>query len=87
MRSNETLLDLLEKAGGMTREAYVFGAGLYREEIKKTQTENLDKLLRRLETESAASLAQLSQSMGASTDASILQARLLAGPAGTKASD
>jgi protein involved in polysaccharide export with SLBB domain len=79
MRSNETLIDLLERAGGMTREAYVFGAGLYREEIKKTQTENLDKLLRRLESESAASLAQLSQSMGASTDANIMQARLIAG--------
>jgi len=79
MKSNETLADLLEQAGGVTREAYIYGAGLFREEIKKTQTENLEKLLRRLESESSASLAQLSQSMGASTDANIMQARLLAG--------
>jgi len=78
MKSSETLKDLMEKAGGVTRDAYLFGAGLFREDVKKTQAENLDKLLRRLESESSASLAQLSQSMGASTDANILQARLLA---------
>ena len=86
MKSSETLKELLDRAGGVTREAYLYGAGLYRDEIKKTQTENLDKLLRRLESESAASLAQLSQSMGASSDASIMQARLLAGQQAQKQS-
>jgi len=78
MKSNETLKELIEKAGGVTRDAFLFGAGLYREDVKKTQIENLDKLIRKLETESSASLAQLSQSLGASADANILQAKLLA---------
>lgn len=74
----ETLSTLLQKAGGLSHDAYLFGSGLYREEVRKTQIENLQKLVRRLEAESSAQLAQLSQSMGASSDANIAQARIAA---------
>jgi protein involved in polysaccharide export with SLBB domain len=74
--SNELLSDLLLKAGGLTQNAYLFGAGFYREEVRKQQTENLDKLLRRLESESSASLAQVAQSGGAAADSSVIQAKL-----------
>jgi protein involved in polysaccharide export with SLBB domain len=73
---SEGLKQLIEKAGGMTADAYLFGAGFYREEVKKNQQENLGKLLRRIESESAGSLAQAAQSMGASSDFGIVQAKI-----------
>lgn len=74
----EGLTQLIQKAGGMTADAYLFGAGFYREEVKKSQQENLRKLLRRIESETSGSLAQAAQSMGASSDPSIVQARIVA---------
>jgi len=71
---NETLSGLLLRAGGLTQNAYLFGSSFYREEVRKQQTENLEKLLRRLEAESASSLAQVAQSGGG--DLSALQAKL-----------
>ena len=75
---NETLSDLLQKAGGLTQNAYLFGAAFYREEVRKQQMDNLDKLLRRLEAETASSLAQVAQSAGASADATMVQAKMAA---------
>lgn len=72
----DNLANILKKAGGITSDAYLYGMGFYREEVKKTQRENLDKLLRRLESESAGALAQASQSMGASSDANFAQAKI-----------
>jgi polysaccharide export outer membrane protein len=77
-KPGETLSTLLQRAGGLTYDAYLFGAAFYREDVRKSQTENLDKLVRRLEAESGAQLAQASQSLGASSDAAISQARILA---------
>jgi protein involved in polysaccharide export with SLBB domain len=78
VKPGETLNALLQKAGGLSFDAYLFGSALYREEVRKSQVENLQKLVRRLESESGAQLAQLSQSMGASTDANLAQARIAA---------
>lgn len=83
---NETLSELLLKAGGLTQNAYLFGSGFYREEVRKQQTDNLDKLLRRLEAESSASLAQVAQSAGAAADSNIVQAKLAAAAAAQKQS-
>lgn len=77
-KPGETLSSVLERAGGLTHDAYLFGSGLYREEVRKSQAENLEKLMRRLEAESGAQIAQLSQSTGASSDANLAQARMLA---------
>jgi len=74
----DTLSNLIRKAGGLTKEAYLFGSSLFREDVRKTQLDNLDKLLRRLESETTSSLTQLSQSLGASTDTTGLQARVTA---------
>ena len=74
----EGLSQLIQKAGGMTAEAYLFGAGFYREEVKKNQQENLSKLLRRIESESSGALAQASQSIGASSDSTTIQAKIAA---------
>ncbi len=78
VKPGETLNAILQKAGGLSHDAYLFGSALYREEVRKSQVENLQKLVRRLEAESSAQLAQLSQSMGASADANIAQARIMA---------
>jgi protein involved in polysaccharide export with SLBB domain len=78
VKPGETLNAILQKAGGLSHDAYLFGSALYREEVRKSQVENLQKLVRRLESESGAQLAQLSQSMGASSDANLAQARIAA---------
>ena len=77
-KPGESLTSVLQRAGGLTHDAYLFGSGLYREEVRKSQVDNLQKLMRRLETESSAQIAQLSQSMGASSDATLAQTRVLA---------
>jgi protein involved in polysaccharide export with SLBB domain len=83
---NETLSGLLLKAGGLTQNAYLFGSAFYREEVRKQQTENLEKLLRRLEAETSSSLAQVAQSGGAVADSSVIQAKLAAATAAQKQS-
>jgi protein involved in polysaccharide export with SLBB domain len=62
----DTLKSLIQKAGGTTPEAYLFATGLFREEVKKSQQRNMDKLLRKMESESSAAVAQITQSGGAS---------------------
>ncbi len=68
MTPGETLQTLLDKAGGLTKDAYLYGSEFYREEVKKSQAENLQRLLRRLEGETAGNVTQLTQSQGASAD-------------------
>jgi protein involved in polysaccharide export with SLBB domain len=75
---NESLASLLLKAGGLTPNAYLFGSAFYREEVRKQQTENLDKLVRKLEAESASFLSQLAQSQGGASENSALQAKIAA---------
>jgi protein involved in polysaccharide export with SLBB domain len=74
----EGLTHLIQKAGGLTPDAYLFGAGFYRDEVKKSQQENLSKLLRRIESESAGAFAQAAQSVGASSDPGVVQAKIAA---------
>jgi protein involved in polysaccharide export with SLBB domain len=78
VKPGETLTSVLARAGGLTQDAYLFGSALYREEVRKSQAENLEKLIRRLEAESSGNVASVAQSMGASTDAGLMQARILA---------
>ena len=72
----DNLQTIVQKAGGSTSDAYLFATSLYREEVKKTQKLNMDKLLRRMESESSAIVAQIMQSGGASSDFTGLQAKI-----------
>ena len=72
----DNLQTIVQKAGGSTPDAYLFATSLYREEVKKTQKLNMDKLLRRMESESSAVVAQIMQSGGASSDFAGLQAKI-----------
>jgi protein involved in polysaccharide export with SLBB domain len=72
--SDKSLRQLIQMAGGTTTEAFPFATSLFREEVKKTQKLNMDKILRKMESESSSVLAQIMQSGGA--DSSSLQAKI-----------
>ena len=55
----ETLRQLLTRTGGLTPQAYVFGAEFNRESVRKRQQENLDQLTRRLEAQAQAQSASV----------------------------
>lgn len=74
--AGENLQSLITKAGGITPDAYLYATGLYREEVKRSQQQNLEKLLRKLEAESSSAVTQASQSGGASADAALMQAKV-----------
>jgi protein involved in polysaccharide export with SLBB domain len=74
--TGDNLQTILQKAGGSTSDAYLFATSLYREDVKKTQKLNMDKLLRRMESESSAVVAQIMQSGGATSDFAGLQAKI-----------
>lgn len=75
---NETLVSLIQRAGGLTYDAYLFGTLFYREDVRRSQTDNLQKLLRKLEYESSGQLVQASQSLGGGSDPAVTQAKILA---------
>jgi len=66
----ENLVHLIKKAGGVTSDAYLYGMSFYRQDVKNNQQENLQKIIRSVEAQSAGALSQASQSTGASSDAS-----------------
>jgi protein involved in polysaccharide export with SLBB domain len=72
--SNLNLQQLIQMAGGTTTEAFPFATSLFREEVKKTQKLNMDKILRKMEAESSSVVAQIMQSGG--MDAASLQTKM-----------
>lgn len=76
VQAGDDLRAIIAKAGGTTPDAYLYATGLYREEVKRAQQQNLEKLLRKLEAESSSAVAQASQSGGASADAALMQAKV-----------
>jgi protein involved in polysaccharide export with SLBB domain len=72
----ETLQDVLSRAGGVTQDAYLYGAALYRDEVRKIQTENLRKLVARLESDSSTEISKIGAGAGASADGVGLQVRM-----------
>jgi protein involved in polysaccharide export with SLBB domain len=61
----ETLAKLIQRVGGFTPQAYVFGTEFNREIVRKQQQENLDKVIRRLEAQGIGASATLSANLGA----------------------
>jgi protein involved in polysaccharide export with SLBB domain len=51
MTASDTIQTLLAKAGGPTGNAYLFGTGFYREEVRKEQQMNLQRAADRLEAQ------------------------------------
>jgi len=74
----ESLLTLLQRAGGLTQDAYLFGSTFTREEVRQSQKANLDRLISRVQSEGQTSLTALAQNAGSALDAASMQARLAA---------
>ncbi len=51
LKAGETLPQLLKRVGGLSSQAYVFGADFRRESVRIRQQENLDTLVRKLEAQ------------------------------------
>jgi hypothetical protein len=60
----ETMGQLLQRIGGLTPQAYVFGVELGRESVRQRQQANLDTLIRRLEAQSVAQSSSVAANMG-----------------------
>jgi protein involved in polysaccharide export with SLBB domain len=73
---SDNLQTLIDKAGGTTSEAYLFAMSLFREDVKKNQTRNMEKLLRKMESESTASISQIVQSSAGNADFGALQNKI-----------
>ncbi len=70
----ETLPQLIQRIGGLTPQAYVFGTELNRESVRTRQQENLEALTRKLESQAQAQSGSLIANKGADNAA---QAQLL----------
>jgi protein involved in polysaccharide export with SLBB domain len=85
MTAGDTLQTLIAKAGGPTANAYLFGTGFYREEVRKEQESNLQRAADRLETQirseqstQMANLAAMSPTEAAASTAQFEAQRRLA---------
>lgn len=78
MKPGDTLPSLIERAGGTTPDAYLFGAAFYREEVKAAQMANLAQLVRRLEGQSQSKLSSAAASVSGADGAGVAQLRLQA---------
>jgi protein involved in polysaccharide export with SLBB domain len=62
-KAGETLTQLLQRVGGLTPQAYVYGTEFTRESVRKQQQENLDQVIRRLETQGQSAGATLAANL------------------------
>lgn len=77
MTAGETLQSLLVKAGGPTNNAYLFGTEFYREQVRKQQEINLEKVAVRLESQARNEQARSIANVSSAADAAQLEARRL----------
>jgi len=75
MTAGETLQSLLVKAGGPTGNAYLFGTGFFREQVRKEQYANLEKITARLEAQLRNEQSRTLANVRSTTDAATLEAR------------
>lgn len=78
MKPGDSLPQLVALAGGLTPDAYLFGSSFYREEVRRTQTENLERLVRRLEAQSQTKLSSSAASLSNVSGDAVAQLRIQA---------
>jgi protein involved in polysaccharide export with SLBB domain len=61
----ETLPQLLQRVGGLTPQAYLYGTEFTRESVRKQQQQNLDQVVRRLEAQMQSAGATLAANLTA----------------------
>lgn len=69
----ETLPQLLQRVGGLTPQAYLFGTEFTRETVRRRQQENLDVLIRRLEAQTQAQASSVIANLGSDRAAQVQQ--------------
>lgn len=78
MSAGESLQALLQRAGGPTGNAYLFGTAFYREQVRKEQELNLDKAANRLEAQLRNAQSRAAANTRSTVDAASAEARRLA---------
>ena len=76
LEPNDTLTSLIARAGGLSKNAFLYGTVFTRESTRLQQQENLDKSIRRLETEVNAQVASNLQNVTDSEKGSAVQAQI-----------
>ena len=62
-KPGETLPQLLQRVGGLTPQAYLYGTEFTRESVRNQQQENLDQVIRRLEAQGVSAGATLAANL------------------------
>jgi protein involved in polysaccharide export with SLBB domain len=78
IQPGETLKQVLARAGGVTEQGYPYATELTREKARQQQQANLEKAIRRLETDIAGQAVTTLQNASATDTASGLQAQMAA---------
>ena len=76
LEPSDTLTSLIARAGGLSKNAFLYGTVFTRESTRLQQQENLDKSIRRLETEVNAQVASNLQNVTDSEKSSAVQAQI-----------
>lgn len=74
----ETLTQVLARAGGLTEQAYAYATELTRDKTREQQQANLDKAIRRLETDIAGQAVTTLQTAASADAGAALQAQIAA---------
>lgn len=69
VKAGETLPQLLARLGGVTPNAYLYGAEFMRESVRQQQQKNLDTVIRRLESQMQGESGRLTANVAADSNA------------------
>lgn len=78
IKPGETLPQILQRAGGLTRNAYLYGSVFTRESTRMQQQNNLEQALRRMEAQVNSQSATVLQNQSESASAASTQAQIMA---------
>lgn len=78
MKPGDGLQQLITQAGGVTPDAYLFGAAFYREEVRRTQITALKQLVDRMESQVQSRLSTSAANVSGGESAGVAQLRLQA---------
>ncbi|WP_220636207.1 SLBB domain-containing protein [Georgfuchsia toluolica] len=73
--SGDSLIGVLQKAGGLTGDAFLFGTEFYRESVRTQQQQNLDKFVSRLEQQMLQASQKNLSNLGVTDTAAAQQAQ------------
>ena len=76
--SGETLRHIIQRAGGFTPEAYVFGLDFRRESTRVIQQQNLDRVVQRIEAQTLSNTQTKLQNVTSTEQAQAMQASVQA---------